>query len=99
MEFKKSLDELDTIVKLILAILPVVNLIWVVYAIIRDQKNTVLVVLDILFGLFLGFVFYFGNIISLSIKGEVLSFEPFLNDSKSSTSDEEVEVEVVDKED
>ena len=98
MEFKKSLDNLNQIVKVILAILPVVNLVWVAYAIIRDQKNITLLLLDILP---LPVVFYIANIICLAVKDEVFSFglvvegDPIGGEKKE--DDNTIEVDSVEK--
>lgn len=88
MEFCKKLDELDNVWKIVLAIIPPVHLIWVIYAIIRDQKNTTLLVLDIIFGLVgpLGLVFYIGNIVTMASRGEVLSFASFIGSDGDKTS-------------
>lgn len=102
MEFKKSLDNLNQIVKVILAILPVVNLIWVAYAIIRDQKNITLLLLDIILGIVpLPVVFYIANIICLAVKDEVFSFglvvegDPIGGEKKE--DDNTIEVDSVEK--
>ena len=102
MEFNRSLDKLDKVVKIILAAIPVVNIIWVIYAIIRDQKNTTLLILDIVFGLIppVGIVFYVGNIVTMATKEAVLSFAGFINGDPigdGSKKDNTIDAEVVDK--
>ena len=107
MEFNQSLDKLSKVVKVILAIIPPLYLIWLVYAIIRDQKNATLIILDLVFSLLgpLGLVFWIGNIVTLVTKDEVLSFgawvkgDPVTGSSKENKEEAKEEKEDEEKKD
>ena len=110
MSFCNWMDKLPLWLKVVLAIFPT-NILWVIYRIIKDANNVTLVVLDVLFGFFVGVVFWILNLIWLITKGEAFSFGEFIkgdalgdsiresekkgNEEKKS---EAVEAEVVDKE-
>lgn len=75
-EFIKTFDELNLVIKIILA-LPVLDIIWVVYRLIKsiDQNNTLGIVLAVLLLIF-GFPFlWLIDIITLAISNKVLWFE------------------------
>lgn len=75
-DFIKTFDELNLVVKIILA-LPLLDIIWVVYRLIKsiDQNNTLGIVLAVLLLIF-GFPFlWLIDIITLAISNKVLWFE------------------------
>jgi hypothetical protein len=74
MEFNKSMAGLNKVLKIIIACLPLVNLLWWAYMIIRDVKNMTLVLIDVLVGALLYPAIYILNIVFLISYDEPVDF-------------------------
>jgi hypothetical protein len=84
MKFNKAIDELPLLVKIILAIIPIVSIVFVIYRIVADANanRTELLILDVLLGICpLPFVYWILNLVYLIIKGTIFSFGEWVKPS------------------
>lgn len=71
MEFNRMMDSLPFLVKILVAAIPPLAILWVVYQLVRDaMANKIgLVVVDVIFDFPLGFLGYIFNLVSVASHG------------------------------
>ena len=82
-EFLKAMDGLPKIVKVLLAIF--LGIIYTIYMVIRDilnKENILVVVLDIIFGTFLGFINWILNIVFILKDDTPVNYATLFNIAK-----------------
>ena len=85
MSYVNWVKGLPRVVQIIFAIIPPLHLFFLAAAIVRDivEKNWLALVLDIIFGAPLGFVFWILNIIWVIGKKEIFTFGVWVGEKKA----------------